>query len=776
MKISQKITLGTSALVIFATLSTATILSVIAEKKVSSALQTQVKNNLTAVRESTKIAIENYFQMINFQIQTLSNDRMIIDATIRFKTAFDNYKTELFVEDVSTYRNKLTTYYTEEFNTEYRKRNNGLSFEVNSLTRQLDDESVLLQYSYIKANENALGEKDKLISLNNQTSYDQFHSLYHPHIKDYLDRFGYYDIFIVNPDSGDIVYSVFKELDYSTSLKNGPFSNSGIGEVFDKANKLTSTTEFVITDFSAYTPSYEDPASFIASPIFDGDKKIGILIFQMPIGRINDIMTHHSKWKQNGLGETGETYLVAADKTLRSMSRFLIEDSKSYLAALKVAGTDEKLIKKIEAKQTSISLQPSNTPGVIDALAGNTDFDTFPDYRNVPVLSAYAPVNIQGLNWVVMSEIDVAEAYAPIQTMKATINTAALFLCIVLASIGAGLSWIFSSYLVRPLNTVVDAIKNMVQGEGDLTQRLSYLEDDELGDLSNYVNSLMEKLQSMLWEMADLINALATSSTQLRTAATATTADIQDQQIQTELLATAMNEMTATVHEVAISAQNSAQGAESAKSQTSAGFKIMNQSIDEIDSLVQKVTSSAEAIQILTNDTANIGSVLDVIKSIAEQTNLLALNAAIEAARAGEQGRGFAVVADEVRTLASKTQESTNEIEGMIEKLQSAAKNAVIEMEHSQQSANAGKAKMAETGAALGEILDAVDKISGLNFQIASAAEEQSNVAEEINRNVVSINTSGEGTAKSAEQTSVSSEKLTEVAQKLQHLVQLFKI
>jgi len=202
----------------------------------------------------------------------------------------------------------------------------------------------------------------------------------------------------------------------------------------------------------------------------------------------------------------------------------------------------------------------------------------------------------------------------------------------------------------------------------------------------------------------------------------------------------------------------------------------MKASINQIDALASNVITAADAIKQLENDSENIGGVLDVIKNIAEQTNLLALNAAIEAARAGEQGRGFAVVADEVRTLASRTQKSTSEIEQMIQQLQTASKQAVVEMENSRESSNAGKEKMAETGNALSKIQNAVDSISEQNLLIASAAEEQNNVAEEINRNVVSINTVGESTLAGAKQTSTSSVELADIANQLQRLVQQFKV
>ncbi len=776
MKLKQKIIYGASSLVLTSVLFTGFILSSISIKNSSEAIETQVKNSLVAVRDTTKSSIEDYFKFISQQVLTFSNDRMIINAAEEFKTAFDQYKYDVSASDVSEYRTKLATYYTNEFNNEYARRNQGNKVDVISLVNQLDDESVLLQYAYIRANQNPLGEKDSLDMADNDSIYAKLHADYHPHIRDYLRKFEYYDIFIVDPDSGDIIYSVYKELDYSTSLKTGAYSKTGIGEVFNKANQLGSADEFVISDFAAYTPSYEDPASFIASPIFDGNKKVGILIFQMPIDRINAVMTHHEKWNQQGLGDSGETYLVAEDKTLRSMSRFLIEDAEGYFSALSNTQIDQAIISTIRAKNTTIALQPANTPGVVDALAGNTGFQIFPDYRDIPVLSAYAPLNIKGLNWVIMSEIDEAEAYAPIVRLTETIVRFSLGLAAVLVAIGGFLSWLFANYMTRPLNSVVDAVNDLAKGEGDLTQRLSYSANDELGDLSSDINLFINKLQRVIKEVTEHSSHLSTAANEMLGVSRTTHDDLQDQSAQTDQLATAMNQMTSTVHEVAVSAQNAAQGAEAAQQHTTDGFNVMTESIAEIDTLASQITTAAAAIKDLETDSDNIGGVLDVIKNIAEQTNLLALNAAIEAARAGEQGRGFAVVADEVRTLASRTQQSTTEIERMIEKLQTASKGAVVEMQKSQDSANSGKEKMAETGHALTKIRDSVDSISDLNMQIASAAEQQSQVAEEINRNVVRINAAGESTSDGAQRASTSSKELTQIADQLQQLVQQFKV
>ena len=237
-----------------------------------------------------------------------------------------------------------------------------------------------------------------------------------------------------------------------------------------------------------------------------------------------------------------------------------------------------------------------------------------------------------------------------------------------------------------------------------------------------------------------------------------------------------MNEMTATVQEVASHAAHAAEAATSARDEAQGGQRVVSANIDAIQRLADEVMQTAELINRLAEDSNAIGTVLDVIRGIAEQTNLLALNAAIEAARAGEQGRGFAVVADEVRTLAQRTQESTSEIQDMIERLQAGARNAVEAMEKGRAGAESSVRQAVTAGESLQAINQAVAAISDMNLQIATAAEEQSAVAEEINRNITTINMVADETAVGAEQTAEASQELARLAMNLQRIVSQFRV
>jgi len=774
MKLRLKVILGAATLAAIPVIIACITIAITASNNSEAALQHVAEDHLVAVRDLTKGRIEDYFKTINKQVLNLSQNQLTIDAISSFNLGFTRFKKQSDT-DIGSAKKELAQYYQNDFLGEYKKRNNGQTADVMSWLNQLDDDSIALQYALIQKNKHPLGSKNELTDLSGYSSYNRAHKNFHPSFNYYLQQFGYYDIFLVDSQSGDIVYSVFKELDYSTSLVDGPYKNTGIAEVFNKANKATSADFVAISDFASYPPSYQDPAAFIASPIFENGQKVGVLIFQMPIDNINEVMTHHQKWKQGGLGDSGETYLVSDDKTLRSMSRFLIEDKSAYLQALKTASVSTSILAKIDAKNTSIGLQPANSPQINSALAGGSGFNIYPDYRNVAVLSAYAPVNIEGLNWMILSEIDVSEAFAPARALTDSILKISVIITVSLVFISVVLGFIFATTTTKPIIELSDTI-NEIEANSDLTKRLVVGSNDEIGMAANSLNLMLEKFHSGILQVSKASLQIATASEETSTITTQTSSTIFEQKSQTQQVATAINEMSATVQEVSININNTAQAADQANVEANTGREMVDQTVCAVEELSAYIENASKVIHQVESDSENINSVMDVIKGIAEQTNLLALNAAIEAARAGEQGRGFAVVADEVRTLAGRTQKSTQEIHEMIEKLQSGALNAVQAMDESNEKAHSVSEQANKAGNSLTVIADAVSRINDMSTQIASAAEEQNAVNEDINKNIVSINDMAEQTATGAEQTTEAANKLAELAEELNLMVKEFKV
>jgi methyl-accepting chemotaxis protein len=358
------------------------------------------------------------------------------------------------------------------------------------------------------------------------------------------------------------------------------------------------------------------------------------------------------------------------------------------------------------------------------------------------------------------------------------ISTSGVIIALTLIAAVAGLviTLIVSRGIVNPIRQTNAMLQDIAEGEGDLTKRIAVNSRDEIGQLGNNFNRFVEKLQGIIGHIAASTDQLATSAEELSAVTEQTSAGVQQQSAETEQVATAMNEMDATVQEVARSAEEASNAAGEANSETENGNKVVKSTIDSIGALAREVEQSADVIEQLRGNSENISTVLDVIKGIAEQTNLLALNAAIEAARAGEQGRGFAVVADEVRTLAQRTQDSTTEIEELIEALQGGAQQAVDAMESSRGLATSTVEQAQQADAALDSISRAVGTILEMNTQIASAAEQQSSTSEEINRNISNIQGISEQTAAGAEQTASSSTELSRLGEELRSMVGQFKI
>jgi len=355
--------------------------------------------------------------------------------------------------------------------------------------------------------------------------------------------------------------------------------------------------------------------------------------------------------------------------------------------------------------------------------------------------------------------------------MIAVLSAAALIIGVIVVA-----AWSLARSITRPLRATVEAMQSISQGEGDLTARLRVRGNDEITQLTYYFNAFVERIHQVIIQANKSSEAVSAAAEELSSITSESSATITQQAKETDQVATAIHEMSTTVHEVAQNAGEAAAAANRADEQARQGKTQVEDAIRAIHDLNGQVKNSADAVQTLRSDSQNIGSVLDVIRNVAEQTNLLALNAAIEAARAGEHGRGFAVVADEARTLAQRTQQSTDEIQGMREQLQNAAMKAVNVIDESLKFTDATEATATEAAGSLDTILAAVESIRDMNDMIASAAEEQSLVAEEINRNVVNIVDLSQTTSESTQQVNHASDELARQADTLHTLVRQFKI
>jgi methyl-accepting chemotaxis protein len=350
-----------------------------------------------------------------------------------------------------------------------------------------------------------------------------------------------------------------------------------------------------------------------------------------------------------------------------------------------------------------------------------------------------------------------------------------LWMSLLALLVGGAAAWLLSRLIVQPINAAASAMNEIADGGGDLSCSISMRSNDELGQLCTAFNRFVEKIREIVGPVSEATSELGEAAGHMSHITQQTRDGVQRQQVETEQVATAMNEMVATAQNMVDNAEMAASATEQADQEAQSGSEVVTTNIRQINGLADAVERAAEVIQRLEADSESIGTVLDVIRGIAEQTNLLALNAAIEAARAGEQGRGFAVVADEVRNLALRTQQSTQEIQEMIEQLQSGAREAVQAMDEGREQAQAGVEQAALAGSSLEAITQAVASIREMNQHISEAAAQQGEVAEEINRNLSNITQVAEQTSEGTESLEQASGQLAALSQQLQSLVGHFR-
>ncbi|MCB2382553.1 methyl-accepting chemotaxis protein [Shewanella sp. SR1] len=472
--------------------------------------------------------------------------------------------------------------------------------------------------------------------------------------------------------------------------------------------------------------------------------------------------------KANAGGFTASQAAEALDSAKSTITQYW----QKYLST-ELTSEESRLV-----KQAEVLFSPANQQidTLISRLRGlNGDVSSQLSANILPLYQAIDPISNQ-ISELIALQIRVAgeekdrvnAIYQSSITIFMALACAAMIISIVI-----GL-WVNRS-VMNPINDILGKLKRIHQ-DSDLTVRFTTFNHDELGQISTSLTQVIEHLRGILHSIAEAATTVNSSANELGSFTQATNKRMQQQQAETEQTATAMNEMTATVAEVAQSASAAADSAKDADTYAANGNNIVMQSISSMSQLSDQIQKTAQVIGFLSNESQNIGRVLDVIKSIAEQTNLLALNAAIEAARAGEQGRGFAVVADEVRTLAQRTQKSTQEIEAIIATLQQGVKEAVSAMEIGINQVDDANDKANQAGQALKEIVTSVDSITELNTHIATAAEEQSSVAESINRSIIAISDIAEHSTASAAELSESVINLTKLASSMRNQVSAFKL
>ncbi len=793
-------------------------------RSAANGIETQALAQLESIRTVKSKQIEDYFGQIDNQMKTFSQNLAIVDAMKQFPAALSKARAEVEVDEAQMQKMKdsLLGYYRNEFGREYASIT-GNQPSLKPLITPLDEDSIYLQYQYISNNPNPLGSKETLDAASDGSTYSRLHGKYHPMVRSYLNKFGYYDIFLCDLNSGDIVYSVFKEMDYTTSLKDGPYSKTNFARAFELAANATSPEQTFLVDYKYYTPSYEAPASFISSPVYDGDKKVGVAIFQMPLDKISGILD-----ERTGLGDTGETYAVGPEGLMRNDSRFVQDDpingpglvSQGYI-------TKPTTIMNDELKVT--------TEASVDATAGNTGRKKIADYRGLPVYSSWAPVtihpgteNVPATTWALMSEIDVQEVFEPL-TVQDVVFGSLWVIPVFLVGLG-GVAWA-ANRITRQANSINDMLGSI--GIGMFDARAEKITSDELGDVAISLNAMCDttlsliqsndereeiqnSIESLIGEMENIAAGDLTIDAEVKediTGSIAGTVNHMTQQLKTLVgrvqnatnqvttsagsLANVSNqlseesdaqaneigtaservlEITEQIQLVAEQSEGSATVAKQARETASRGMEAVSNTVEGMDRIREQVQATSKRIKRLGESSQEIGEIVQLISDIADRTSILALNASIQAAMAGDAGQGFAVVAEEVERLAERSTDATKQISTLIKAIQTETSEAITDMEESTREVVEGS----ELATQAGQTLDEIDKVSQqleyLITEVSSSATQQANAATEIASTMTRISETTKESADKSRTATQSVGQLTGLANQLRESVAQFKV
>jgi methyl-accepting chemotaxis protein len=805
-------------LVAFVPLAVAAIaaVSAVGYRVASDSLREQALRQLESVRDSKKREVERQFRITEDEVVTLAHNPSTVLAIKQFARATRELDDDPSTETANmrprmeSLKNFLEQYYAPELA--------GKKLDLRSLLLP-QRSAVWLQATYMAMNPNPIGKKQLLDNSNDGTSYGGYHAVWHPVFRTMAEKFSFQDLYLIDANTGRVLYSVSKTPDFQTGLLDGPYADSTLGVLFRRLQVESREGDYLLFDFAAYAPAHGQPVVFAGSPVFENGQKTGVLIVQVPIDQLNNIMTADKQWQEVGLGETGETYLIGRksnDHLMRSDSRFL-DEIKQTNDAVAAAGT------------TILNLR-LDTQAAIMASEDLINFTLrYVGYRGVPVLGATAALQSRrGLDWAIIAEMSEAEALRPVVRLR---NLALLLAGILIAGFVA-VSLGVSSALSRPVRALAATMREIQQGnfrarasvkarnelgmlaggfnqmldervdglvkaeednqqlqsdirglltvvasasEGDFTQR-GEVGSGVLGNVADALNLMFENVGELVQHLKDASRRVVESATQIQASSEQLAQGAARQTSDITSTTTAVQEMTSNTQSVSENASVATEAAKRAENAAHQGGDVIRRVITGMQALQKNTQASAVKIKRLGERSMEISTIIGTIQKISAQTNMLALNAAIEASRAGEHGLGFTVVADEVRRLAERTETAADEIARLIAGMQSETNDSVSGMERQAEHVEQQTTFVSEAGGTLERIEHASVQSAELIAEISMAASQQARGAASLSEAMLSISEVARQAQASSEQTQHSTHSLMEVASELNTQVGLFRV
>ena len=832
MNIRQKMLLGAAALTLIPVALTSLLLWQGASALSAETVGGQVRTQLVSLRDTKRQQITDELNERVTSLQVLAAQRSTIDAYKQFKGSFYAAGKELSktVETAEATKN-LNDYVGLYFNNEYAKRNPSAAPPLAKAVASLDANAIALQTVFVVDNPNPVGAKDQLDAAPVDFAYGRAHAQFHPSFEKAQKLSGYYDIFMIDSDTDTVIYTVFKELDFATKLSgDGIAAKTKLAEAYLKVKEAKAGTTY-LSDFAPYLASYDDQAAFVAVPIYDGIKQIGVLAMQYPIDKLTDTMNANKAWKSIGLGDTGDIFMVGDDKLMRTNARYLIED-KAAFTTLMGDKLDARAKGQLDKKNTTIGLVKVDSDATRPALEGKDGVLSFVDYRGVPSIGAYAPIKVQGLNWGIVAKINEAEANLPIDALdRSSLLRALLIAVAVVVSAGVAVT-LFLRQFLSPIAKLSDTVKAVAGGETTARSQLS--EKDEIGDLGRAFDNLLDERNAALEKATqenesinnsaigllqgvfqlsnkdltvrapvteDIVGTISASVNQLADEIGSTLADVRGVANEVRRTSAALQEQSRFVENAALRERESLDsmsetlgratqqlndvaqlsGTSSATalrtaSATQAAQTAVEGTVRGMDALRESISETEKRFKRLGERSQEISSAVALVNTISERTHVLSLNASMQAATAGEAGRGFAVVAQEVQRLSDSSRQATAQISQLVANIQAETNETLLTMNRliSDVVAQTELARLA--GREMTQTQTATTELVGLVQQIAAFSSQQEALAAALQQNVLDINDSTTLTSSAISQQSQATQTLVMYAGRLTDAVGQFTL
>ncbi len=830
MNIRQKMLIGAALLTLIPVAITAALLWQGASTLADTALQERTQNQLNSLRDTKRQQVTDEINSRVRALQTLAAQRSTVEAMRALKPAFFTASKDKGITQEAASAD-IAKYTQEQFAPEFAKRNAGASPDLSKFIAALDANGAVLQSEFIVRNPNPLGQKERLVRPEIASPYGLAHAQFHPSLERAQKLFEFYDIFLIDTETDTVVYTVFKEVDFGSSLTKGIAAGTKLAEAYQKVKQAANRDAVYLSDFAPYLASYDDQASFVAAPIFDGDRQVGVIAMQYPIDKLTDVMSSGKSWEKIGLGKTGDMFIVGADKLMRTNARYVTENKQAFadLLGSKLSANGKATMLK---KDTTIGLVTIDSDATRPALAGQDGFVEFTDYRSIPSYGAYGPLKVQGQSWGVVAKIDTAEADEPINNLNRQSFLRALIIglgVVVLAGLAVS---VFLRQFLRPIQTLSDTVQKVAGGETSARSQLT--EQDEIGQLGRAFdgllddriaslekagkenetlnNSVIDLLQAVFQlsnrdltarapVTEDIIGTVASSINQFSDETGKTLLDVQKIAEQVALTSESVRVQSVMVEETAKAerdaldamsenlskatdqlarvsslSEESSKAAGVAADATQNALIAVQGTVQGMDQLRESISDMEKRFKRLGERSQEISTAVQLINAISERTHVLALNASMQAATAGEAGRGFAVVAEEVQRLSDSSRQATATISQLVGNIQAETNETLFTVNRLIGDVVKQSDLAQRAGVQMNQTQQTTQQLVGLVRQIAQFSEQQAQLAASLQQSVVDINAGTEQTSNAINEQTTSTQSLAESARQLTAAVGQFKL